>query len=316
MTRRAILLGLLLAAGFGAGARAQDQNGPIKAPPASTPRPARIRVGGNVQAAGLIHRVDPVYPQIAKAAHVSGTVVLHVIVAKDGSIEKVEYVSGPPLLQQAAMDAVQQWKYTPTLLNGEPVEVDTTVQVVFTLGDAPAPDSQAGGQQAIDPQLKADILRLFEVLHVQERAKDIGHSMFQTLRPTLLASLPPTPNREKIVDAYTDRLLALFSSQEFMDRSTELYAKYLSDADVKAITEFYQTPAGQHFSDITGNLASEGVQIGQQLALENLPGILKSLCRDFPELQGNANFCPSQSPTKKSLLIPPGPQIDAAKTGD
>jgi periplasmic protein TonB len=103
-------------------------------PPPPRPTQTRIRVGGNVQAANLVHQVQPVYPQIAKTAHVSGTVVLHAIIAKDGTIQQLEYISGPPLLMRAAMDAVREWRYHPTLLNGEPVEVDTTIQVVFTLG--------------------------------------------------------------------------------------------------------------------------------------------------------------------------------------
>jgi protein TonB len=71
---------------------------------------------------------------IAKTAHVSGTVVLHAVIAKDGTIQELQYVSGPPLLMKSAMDAVKQWRYKPTQLNGDPVEVDTTIDVVFTLG--------------------------------------------------------------------------------------------------------------------------------------------------------------------------------------
>lgn len=96
--------------------------------------PARIRVGGNVQQASLIRMVQPIYPPIAKTAHVSGTVILHAIIAKDGTVEDLQYISGPALLMKSAMDAVRMWRYKPTMLNGEPVEVDTTISVVFTLG--------------------------------------------------------------------------------------------------------------------------------------------------------------------------------------
>jgi protein TonB len=82
----------------------------------------------------MVRQIMPVYPPIAKTAHISGTVVLHAVISKDGSVEDLQYVSGPPLLMKAAMDAVRQWRYQPTQLNGEPVEVDTTVSVVFTLG--------------------------------------------------------------------------------------------------------------------------------------------------------------------------------------
>jgi periplasmic protein TonB len=103
-------------------------------PPPPKAAPARIKVGGQVQAANLLHQVLPTYPAIAKTAHVSGTVRLHAVIAKDGSIQELQYVSGPALLMRAAMDAVHEWKYKPTQLNGEPVEVDTTIDVVFSLG--------------------------------------------------------------------------------------------------------------------------------------------------------------------------------------
>jgi periplasmic protein TonB len=103
-------------------------------PPPPKAAPARIRVGGNVQAAALVRKVDPIYPPIAKTAHISGTVVLHAIIGKDGSVKDLEYVSGPPLLMKSALDAIKQWRYKPTMLNGEPVEVDTTISVVFSLG--------------------------------------------------------------------------------------------------------------------------------------------------------------------------------------
>ncbi len=103
-------------------------------PPPPKAAPARIRQGGNVQQARLINMVRPVYPPLAKQARISGTVRLHAIIAKDGSVIQLEVVGGHPLLVQSALDAVRQWRYQPTLLNGEPVEVDTTVDVVFSLG--------------------------------------------------------------------------------------------------------------------------------------------------------------------------------------
>ncbi len=102
-------------------------------PPPPKPTQQRVRIGGNVQAAKMVRQIQPMYPQIAKTAHVQGTVILHAIIAKDGSVQELQYVSGPALLMRSAMDAVRQWKYQPTLLNGEPVEVDTTISVVFTL---------------------------------------------------------------------------------------------------------------------------------------------------------------------------------------
>jgi periplasmic protein TonB len=104
------------------------------APPPPRPRPTGpVRVGGNVQAARIVNRVQPVYPPLARQTRISGTVRLHAIISKDGTIQQLEVLSGHPLLQQAALDAVRQWRYQPTLLNGEPVEVDTTIDVIFSL---------------------------------------------------------------------------------------------------------------------------------------------------------------------------------------
>jgi TonB family protein len=106
------------------------------APPTSTSPESGvqcIRVGGNVQAANLIKKVIPVYPPEAKNARIQGTVRFRVILNADGTVQNLQLVSGHPLLVRAARDAVQQWVYRPTLLNGEPVEVETTVDVNFTL---------------------------------------------------------------------------------------------------------------------------------------------------------------------------------------
>lgn len=78
-------------------------------------------------------KVQPEYPEAAKMSHVSGTVRLHVIIATDGSVDSLEVVLGDALLASAAIDAVKQWLYKPTLLNGEPIEVDTTIDVIFSL---------------------------------------------------------------------------------------------------------------------------------------------------------------------------------------
>ena len=103
------------------------------APPPPKPTQTRIRQGGNVTAAKLVNRVQPQYPPLARQTRISGTVRLHAIIGKNGQVEQLEVMNGHPLLVQAALDAVRQWKYQPTQLNGEPVEVDTTIDVIFSL---------------------------------------------------------------------------------------------------------------------------------------------------------------------------------------
>ncbi len=114
---------------------------PSVAPPPPPPKkeepkpvtPQRIRVGGNVQAAMLIRQPKPAYPPLAKQARVQGVVRFQAIIGKDGTIQNLQLMSGHPLLVQAAQEAVKQWIYKPTLLNGEPVEVVTIIDVNFSL---------------------------------------------------------------------------------------------------------------------------------------------------------------------------------------
>jgi periplasmic protein TonB len=93
-----------------------------------------IRVGGDVQMAKLLKKIIPEYPALAKAARVSGMVRLLGVIAKDGTIRNLQLVSGHPLLARAALEAVKQWVYQPTLLNGQPVEVIAPIDVNFMLG--------------------------------------------------------------------------------------------------------------------------------------------------------------------------------------
>jgi periplasmic protein TonB len=110
--------------------------GIISGTPVAVPKVAvqRVRVSQGVTQGLVIHRVQPTYPQMAKIARVQGNVVLAAIIGKDGTIQNLHVVqTSSPLLNQAAIDAVKQWRYKPYILNGEPVEVDTTVTVTFTL---------------------------------------------------------------------------------------------------------------------------------------------------------------------------------------
>jgi len=95
--------------------------------------PQRVRISQGVTKGLLIHRVEPSYPPLARAARVQGDVVLTAVISVDGEIENLQLVSGHPMLVPAAITAVKQWRYKPYLLNGQPVEVETTITVIFSL---------------------------------------------------------------------------------------------------------------------------------------------------------------------------------------
>ena len=118
-------------------ARAQSYYPEVPERCASKPAPlvvSQLTVGGKVQAAKLTSSPQPVYPAEAKRAGITGTVEFKAVIGKDGKISRLEYNGGPLALYQAAYDAILRWVYQPTLLNGEPVMVTTTINVVFTFG--------------------------------------------------------------------------------------------------------------------------------------------------------------------------------------
>jgi periplasmic protein TonB len=104
---------------------------PMAVPKVATPQ--RVRVSSGVSTGLLVRKVNPNYPPLARQARIQGTVILQAEISKTGDIQNLRLISGHPMLAPSAIEAVKQWKYKPYLLNGEPVEVETTVQVNFTL---------------------------------------------------------------------------------------------------------------------------------------------------------------------------------------
>jgi len=113
-----------------------DSNGEAGPPPPiekKTPEPPRRIHVGTLQPAMLIRRVEPAYPALGRQLRREGKVELHAVISTDGSIQSLEVISGDPLFIQSALAAVREWRYRPTILNGQPFEVDTHITVVYTL---------------------------------------------------------------------------------------------------------------------------------------------------------------------------------------
>jgi len=160
------------------------------APPAK-----RIRVGGRVQESLAVSRPAPIYPPMAKQARIQGVVRLEATISPEGRVTNLKVISGHPLLVQAALDAVKQWVYKPTLLYGEAVEVITTIDVNFTLnegsafaGSLLAAEAVDRGEQAlrINPEDVATRSRLLEHYAAVIRQGDAGASVTQVRREHLL----------------------------------------------------------------------------------------------------------------------------------
>lgn len=108
--------------------------GPTVLPPAVHPTVTRPPLISHMMEGNLIHKVQPEYPSLARQARIQGTAVLQAVISREGTIENLQVVSGPPMLVQAAIAAVRQWRYRPYFLNGAAVEVETQVTVNFVLG--------------------------------------------------------------------------------------------------------------------------------------------------------------------------------------
>src|SRR5271167_249171 len=125
MLRRFYLLAMLIALLV---CRATAQSNP----------PEQVEIPSDISQGLLIYKVQPTYPPLARQARVQGTVVLQAVIDKDGSIKDLTVTSGHPMLVQAALDAVKQWRYKPYYVNGEPALVGTTINVNFQLSNGPA----------------------------------------------------------------------------------------------------------------------------------------------------------------------------------
>jgi periplasmic protein TonB len=119
--------------GFPMGIGTGDGHGPVVSVAAAKTPAERVRISSGVSQGMLIAPIRPVYPMIAKAAGVEGSVVVEAVISRDGRIESLHVVSGPPMLQNAAMDAIREARYQPYRLNGEPTEVETRITVNFRM---------------------------------------------------------------------------------------------------------------------------------------------------------------------------------------
>jgi hypothetical protein len=318
-----VLFTLLVASASGQG------TGTTPSPPDSTTgplpkeQPKKIRVGGNVAQANLVNAVAPEYPEEAKAAHISGTVLLHAIIGTDGTIQRLEYISGPPLLMTPAFDAVHQWRYKPTLLNRHPIEVDTTISVVYTtegwvdprqktttsvhpiVPQEAAPQPVAPKPAApVDPQVRADIQRLFDLWGLKGMMKELARNYTEALRRQIIASLPDTPNRYKIMNEYIERYASLVSDT-CLTKIAEIYGRNLTDDDIKGLIQFYGTPAGKDYFMHLPYMTVEMFRWGRILDPYVNLQVVKQLCEGYPELQGQGDYCAQAAKLKENSSSEP-----------
>jgi hypothetical protein len=173
------------------------------------------------------------------------------------------------------------------------ISLAALILAVLLFPAAAAAQDEPASSKPIDPQLRADILRLIELTRAVERAEEGARASAESLRPRLLAALPPSRNRKEIVADYVEKVASIPQTPDFVNGLVAIYAKYFSDEDVKALTQFYDTPAGRHFNEHAGAVAVDTMKLGRDVVALKLPGTLAAICADYPELQDQTRMCSS-----------------------
>ncbi len=130
----------------------------VEVAPSALQQNGPARIAGGVMAGAILTKTQPVYPDIARAAHVSGAVVLHAIISPVGEVVNLQVISGPEMLRASALEAVRNWTYQPYLLNGEPTAVETTITVNYSFGEDPNTAQNADAPKQIGGSVSAPVV--------------------------------------------------------------------------------------------------------------------------------------------------------------
>lgn len=294
----------------------------IRAQTASTnppPTPKTIDVAGNVMAAKRTDHMQPVYPADAREA---GTVRLHATITKEGTVGSLEVISGPPLLIAAARDAARQYRYEPTLLNGEPVAVTTTIDVIVAPLDAASPGrtgtapgtvaapgsaappmgpggipllgpsvdqdwlkAQEAAASAVDPAIAADVRRLLAATGGRGVTEQFVAPILQNVKTQLMAKLPASDTRAQVVDAFIEKLRVRFNNDEVTQLLIPIFAKHFTREELEAILAFYESPAGKAYVQKQKEMLPDAqTETSDYTRKVVMPQIIAAVSDQFPEL--------------------------------
>ena len=230
-------------------------------PPAQS---SPVSFAASIAANNIIKKVDPVYPPIARTARIQGTVILNIVVSIQGAVTSVRYVSGPPLLMKAAMDAVKQWRYTPFTLDGKSVQASTSVAVVFSLGIPEA-------------QYQAELENNQRYFHLEDECRkrlreNDGDAAIVTCKGTLDAvqTLPPERQLERVTawSLYGRALVSVLKMPEALAAYQQALAianSFLHSDDAELGYAYFHVADVEHF---LGHL--QDAQLNFDLAVSSL----------------------------------------------
>jgi len=235
---------MLASNGTPAGAPEPPSNASPSTGPGAQPNPAPIpsgpvRVSSGTMAGQVIHQTPPVYPADAKAAGIQGTVVLKAIIGKDGTVENLTVVSGPKELQKSALEAVSQWQYKPFLLNGQPIEVQTTINVNYTFGASdsganPGPQSSVTPTEPVSSMPQVIYKVQPEYTEMARQAKVHGVVLLNLVvdkqghpeNVHVVKGLEPSLNQNAIAAVERYRFRPAFENGESVERAVNLEVRY------------------------------------------------------------------------------------------
>lgn len=246
-------------------------------------RPERVRIGGLVMQAKLMQQVQPEYPPLAREARIQGTVRLRAIISPEGSVQQLEVLSGHPLLVQSALEAARKWRYEPTLLNGVPITVETTVDTVFSLEPDPAAEEPA--PREIPPAFESDIRRLLNVTGAQTSWSQSAKAALESAQSRLVGELPPGGRGQQIFARFTQKMNAALESDEYAKAMVAFYASRFSQEDVIELIRFFETPTGQRFASVMGQVNRQLNAVAEARLQAEVNRILRELREEFPELK-------------------------------
>jgi TonB family protein len=233
---------LLLAAPFAGKASAQTES--------TSAEPQHVVIDGPTLAAKRLDHTRPEYPFQARTANISGTVLLRVVISKEGIPTQIEIFAGAdPLLDRAALDAVKQFRYTPAIVNGQPAEVDSVVSVIFRIGDGPAPrpampsakvdeawiKERRGSFEALDPNLVNSTRTLLDRSHLgAEVLRSVASRFVASNRPVIAAYASNQKNKGEVTDEAVANVIAKIDTEFLTDLVVAVYASHLSQEQIIA----------------------------------------------------------------------------------
>jgi len=296
--------------------------GPLAGQPENGSKPTRIRVSARVARTTI--QMPPIYPQAAIDQKIEGNVVLHLIIAKDGSVKDLTVVSGAALLSDSAVDSVKQWRYQPVRLNGDPVEVDTTVTLNYVIGppaivlvnDQPLTESSPAAlgraeQQSVpvsaqqasadSPATDEDVERYLEAVHSHDMMKQMMEQMSKPLHQMVHEQFEKDKDKlpadfETHLNQMVDEMLNAVPVDEMMQAMVPVYRKHFTKGDIDALIAFYSAPTGQKMLKEMPAIMAETMRVTMPLMQKQMAAMTERLQQDIAKSMEEARRKVSQDP--------------------